>query len=288
MLRSFAYAASASVIQRDVEPPEGWEEQCRSEFLEGYLGDRRAGPAAPDRKSIERLLTVFELEKAVYELRYELGNRPDWVSIPVAGILRMLEAGTMRTRRARPPPRGRGPARADLRAPRRARRRPRASRSPSGLPTRARSRSSATGTAGTAGSNPLELRRLLGDLGGGRARGLGRRRLQVRGSRRRRAAAPEGRSLRLLRRGAAEDRVEDLQVALRVGRRRLARAPPQRSTPLKEPLSIYEVHAESWRLGLAGRSSPTSSSPTPTSSASRTSSACRSCTTRSPAPGAIR
>ena len=45
----------------------------------------------PDRKSIERLLTVFELEKAVYELRYELGNRPDWVSIPVAGILRMLE-----------------------------------------------------------------------------------------------------------------------------------------------------------------------------------------------------
>jgi predicted trehalose synthase len=40
---------------------------------------------------MDRLLRVFELEKAVYELRYELNNRPDWVKIPVAGILRMLE-----------------------------------------------------------------------------------------------------------------------------------------------------------------------------------------------------
>ena len=43
------------------------------------------------QEAIDRLLTVFELEKAVYELRYELGNRPDWLAIPVAGILRMLE-----------------------------------------------------------------------------------------------------------------------------------------------------------------------------------------------------
>jgi maltokinase len=91
MLRSFAYAASASVIQRGVEPPEDWEVQCRSSFLEGYLATVDAALLPPDQKSIERLLTVFELEKAVYELRYELGNRPDWVSIPVAGILRMLE-----------------------------------------------------------------------------------------------------------------------------------------------------------------------------------------------------
>jgi len=40
---------------------------------------------------MDKLLRVFELEKAVYELRYELNNRPDWVRIPVAGILRMLE-----------------------------------------------------------------------------------------------------------------------------------------------------------------------------------------------------
>jgi predicted trehalose synthase len=37
------------------------------------------------------MLSIFELEKAVYELRYELNNRPDWVSIPVAGIVRLLE-----------------------------------------------------------------------------------------------------------------------------------------------------------------------------------------------------
>jgi trehalose synthase-fused probable maltokinase len=91
MLRSFAYAASASVIQRGVEPPDGWEERCRKEFLDGYLATVDPILLPPDRKSIERLLTVFELEKAVYELRYELHNRPDWVSIPVAGILRMLE-----------------------------------------------------------------------------------------------------------------------------------------------------------------------------------------------------
>jgi predicted trehalose synthase len=40
---------------------------------------------------VERLLAVFELEKAVYELRYELDNRPDWVEIPVEGIRRLLE-----------------------------------------------------------------------------------------------------------------------------------------------------------------------------------------------------
>jgi maltokinase len=38
-----------------------------------------------------QLLAVFELEKAVYELRYELNNRPDWVPIPVAGVLRLLD-----------------------------------------------------------------------------------------------------------------------------------------------------------------------------------------------------
>ena len=92
MLRSFAYAASASVIQRGVEPPEGWEEECRSEFLAGYLGEVEPALLPYGEQAIHRLLMIFELEKAVYELRYELGNRPDWVSIPVAGILRMLEA----------------------------------------------------------------------------------------------------------------------------------------------------------------------------------------------------
>jgi trehalose synthase-fused probable maltokinase len=91
MLRSFAYAASASEIQNDVPAPEGWEEQCRTAFLDGYLATVEPELTPSGEEGIHRLLTVFELEKAVYELRYELDNRPEWVSIPVAGILRMLE-----------------------------------------------------------------------------------------------------------------------------------------------------------------------------------------------------
>jgi maltokinase len=92
MLRSFAYAASAVRIQRGVEPPADWEERCREDFLEGYLDTIEPGLLPGGRDQVERLLTVFELEKAAYELRYELHNRPDWVAIPVAGIVRMLEA----------------------------------------------------------------------------------------------------------------------------------------------------------------------------------------------------
>ena len=37
-------------------------------------------------------MAIFELEKAIYELQYELDNRPDWLPIPVAGIARLLES----------------------------------------------------------------------------------------------------------------------------------------------------------------------------------------------------
>jgi maltokinase len=90
MLRSFAYAASAAEIERGVEQPEGWEERARDAFLLGYLDEVDPG-LIPSGSSLDRLLAVFELEKAVYELRYELDNRPDWVRIPVAGIVRLLE-----------------------------------------------------------------------------------------------------------------------------------------------------------------------------------------------------
>jgi maltokinase len=92
MLRSFAYAASATEIVHGVPAPEGWEERARHEFLGGYFEtvDRSLIPPAQD--AVDRLLAVYELEKAVYELRYELNNRPDWVRIPVAGITRLLEA----------------------------------------------------------------------------------------------------------------------------------------------------------------------------------------------------
>ena len=90
MLRSFAYAASATSLLRGVEPPAAWEERARAGFLDGYRKtvDQHLVPSGA---SMDKLLRVFELEKAVYELRYELNNRPDWVRIPVAGIVRMLE-----------------------------------------------------------------------------------------------------------------------------------------------------------------------------------------------------
>jgi predicted trehalose synthase len=91
MLRSFAYAASAAAQQRATPAPEGWEDQARSAFLDGYFESVDATLLPPGQDAIDKLLSVFELEKAVYELRYELNNRPDWVGIPVAGIVRLLE-----------------------------------------------------------------------------------------------------------------------------------------------------------------------------------------------------
>jgi predicted trehalose synthase len=91
MTRSFAYAADASVLMNAVEPPEGWLERCRGSFIDGYLSaaDERFLP--PSRSGFDRLLGLFELEKLVYELRYEARNRPAWASIPVVGLLRLLE-----------------------------------------------------------------------------------------------------------------------------------------------------------------------------------------------------
>ena len=91
MLRSFAYAASAADIQRGTSAPEGWEDRTREAFLSGYFGAVDTALLPPGESNARTLLTIFELEKAVYELRYELNNRPDWVRIPVAGIARLLE-----------------------------------------------------------------------------------------------------------------------------------------------------------------------------------------------------
>jgi maltokinase len=91
MLRSFAYAASAVELLRGATAPPGWEDRARAEFLDGYLETVDPTVVPDGREAFDKLLSVFELEKAVYELRYELNVRPDWLSIPVAGIVRLLE-----------------------------------------------------------------------------------------------------------------------------------------------------------------------------------------------------
>jgi maltokinase len=91
MLRSFAYAASASAIQRSRPAPGDFERRARETFLERYMTEIDSALLPAGDAAILNLLTIFELEKAVYELQYELDNRPDWLPIPVAGITRLLD-----------------------------------------------------------------------------------------------------------------------------------------------------------------------------------------------------
>jgi maltokinase len=95
MLRSFAYVAEAG-RDRGTPAPPGWERDARAAFLAGYASaiDESLLPPAGEARSA--LLAACELEKALYELRYELDNRPDWVHVPVAGILRMLDSDEAR------------------------------------------------------------------------------------------------------------------------------------------------------------------------------------------------
>jgi maltokinase len=94
MLRSFAYVSSAVEILRGRDAPGDFEERARETFLENYFQTIDPSLLPSGEAAIRNLLSVFELEKAVYELRYELDNRPDWVPIPVMGILRLLEGTT--------------------------------------------------------------------------------------------------------------------------------------------------------------------------------------------------
>lgn len=102
MLRSFSYAATAALFER-AEPdsqewldlsPWGacWEDLAREHFLAGYLRTAHEGHFLPsDRDAISAMLDVFEIDKALYELGYERGHRPDWVRIPLRGLHQVLE-----------------------------------------------------------------------------------------------------------------------------------------------------------------------------------------------------
>jgi trehalose synthase-fused probable maltokinase len=93
MLRSFGYAARAAEQFHGVEVPPLWEERTREAFLEAYLPHVEAARLLPTSRGItEELLKIFELEKAIYELRYELDHRPDWVGISVSGIVKLLKS----------------------------------------------------------------------------------------------------------------------------------------------------------------------------------------------------
>ncbi|HWP59190.1 MAG TPA: maltose alpha-D-glucosyltransferase [Candidatus Acidoferrales bacterium] len=102
MLRSFSYATAAKLRGAQIRAEDRprlmawarfWSLWVSAAFLRAYLQVARRWhflPASRDELAI--LLDVHLLEKAVYELGYELNNRPDWVTVPIQGILEQLEA----------------------------------------------------------------------------------------------------------------------------------------------------------------------------------------------------
>jgi predicted trehalose synthase len=91
MLRSFAYVISAVEILKGQSASPDFELRAREHFLAQYFAMIDPSLLPPGEAAISNLLSIYELEKAIYELQYELNNRPDWVAIPVAGIRRLLE-----------------------------------------------------------------------------------------------------------------------------------------------------------------------------------------------------
>ncbi|MGH8272997.1 MAG: maltose alpha-D-glucosyltransferase [Gammaproteobacteria bacterium] len=104
MLRSFDYAAATAA--REITSRAGlatdtlstaareWLVASARAFLEGYLAAAEGIPGVPDEHAtLERLLNLFRLEKALYEVYYEAANRPDWLPIPLAGALYLLDSG---------------------------------------------------------------------------------------------------------------------------------------------------------------------------------------------------
>jgi maltose alpha-D-glucosyltransferase / alpha-amylase len=98
MLRSFDYARHTALHQTTPNAAEiarlgpaarEWERQVRAAFLQTYGKVAVEGGLYADAAAFEAaapLLDLFELDKALYELRYEMDNRPDWVAVPLAGI----------------------------------------------------------------------------------------------------------------------------------------------------------------------------------------------------------
>lgn len=104
MLRSFHYAPYALLLDQRSDPHDEravetlepmirfWYSWVSAEFLKAYLGIAgRASFWPQSRDEVEILFDVHLLEKAVYELGYELNNRPTWVKIPLRGIIQLLD-----------------------------------------------------------------------------------------------------------------------------------------------------------------------------------------------------
>lgn len=104
MLRSFSYAAYAALHRLSADRPADfeimepfarkWQDAVSRAFLDGYEEAIRGSRVYPeDSAQANALIQLLILEKALYELRYEMANRPDWLLIPLRGVLDFSRAG---------------------------------------------------------------------------------------------------------------------------------------------------------------------------------------------------
>ena len=105
MLRSFNYAALTKLRSGRLRAEHAvqlkpwaryWEFWVSVSFLNGYLGATGQTALLPkSRDETKLLMNVQLLEKAIYELSYELDNRPDWVAVPIEGILELIKSNAV-------------------------------------------------------------------------------------------------------------------------------------------------------------------------------------------------
>jgi trehalose synthase-fused probable maltokinase len=103
MIRSFSYAAYAALFAFTLHAPdeyaplEPWADTWRywasSAFLRGYLQAMDTSMLVPRGRAYRVLIDAFTIDKALYELGYELNNRPEWVRIPLIGIEKLIAPG---------------------------------------------------------------------------------------------------------------------------------------------------------------------------------------------------
>ncbi|MGN6252147.1 MAG: maltokinase N-terminal cap-like domain-containing protein [Marmoricola sp.] len=101
MLRSLDYAARTILKDLEVDDDtraqltyraDEWVQRNRAAFLEGYAAVAHGDPEQPELTADEQVLVAaYELDKAVYEVGYELRNRPDWVDIPMSALARAAD-----------------------------------------------------------------------------------------------------------------------------------------------------------------------------------------------------
>jgi maltose alpha-D-glucosyltransferase/alpha-amylase len=108
MVRSFGYASAIGLGAATQRRPEDlerfrpwasfWESWVSAAFIRAYVAVVNATRLLPaDENATQALLRAFILDKALYELGYELNNRPEWVHVPLEGLLRLLPGASMNT-----------------------------------------------------------------------------------------------------------------------------------------------------------------------------------------------